>query len=92
MFYPSMSFSYSKKNSTALACVLFCLLTFGDDRGQKASWRTWTKSAKQGATDHRWFSVGASVHPWVSGNKIGGFLCNIWTRAAPYNHLDLVHI
>lgn len=67
-------------------------LTFGDERSQEASRRTWTEPAQQGAAHHRWVGVGASIHHWVSGNKIGGLLCDIGTGAAPHHNLDLIHI
>lgn len=67
-------------------------LTFGDERSQEASRRTRTESAKQGAAHHWWVGVGASIHHWVSGDKIGGLLCDIGTGAAPHYNLDLIHI
>ncbi len=68
------------------------MLTFSNERGQKASWWAWAKLAEQGAADHWWVCVGASIGHRVFGNKIGGLLRHIWSGAAPYNHLDLVHI
>lgn len=47
---------------------------------------------EQGAADHWRVCVGASIHHRVSRNKIGGLLRDIWSGAAPYHHLDLVHI
>lgn len=67
-------------------------LTFGDERSQEASRRTRTESAKQGAAHHWRVGVGASIHHWVSGDKIGGLLCDIGTGAAPHYNLDLIHI
>lgn len=67
-------------------------LTFGDERSQEASGRTRTEPAQQGAAHHRRVGVGASIHHWVSGKKIGGLLCDIGTGAAPHDNLDLIHI
>ena len=68
------------------------ILTFGNEGSQKASWWTWAKSLEQRAADHWWVCVGACIHHRVSRNKIGGLLGDIWSGAAPYHHLDLVHI
>lgn len=68
------------------------LLTFSNERGQKASWWTWAKPAEQRAADHWRVCVSASIHLRVSRNKVGGLLCDIWTGAAPHHHLDLVHV
>lgn len=66
--------------------------TFGDEGSQKASRRARTESAKQGAAHHRRVGVGASIHHWVSGDKIGGLLCDIGTGATPHDNLDLIHV
>lgn len=67
-------------------------LTFGDQRSQEASRGTRTEPAKQGAAHHRRVGVGAGVHHRVSGNEIGGLLCDIGTGAAPHYDLDLIHV
>lgn len=66
--------------------------TFGDEGSQKASRRARTESAKQGAAHHRRVGVGASIHHWVSGDKIGGLLCDVGTGATPHDNLDLIHV
>lgn len=47
---------------------------------------------KQGTADHWRVCVGACIHHRISRDKVGGLLCDIWTGAAPYHDLDLVHI
>lgn len=68
------------------------MFTFCNERGQKPSGGTGAKSVQQGAADNWRVCVGAGIHHRVAWKKIGGFLSDIWCGAAPYHHLDLVHI